>query len=182
MSRRLRAIAPPFVVASPSGGRVRTRLEVTDTDAAVLMALGTHLGSLASKDLAERCGGGTFDAKAKSDSRRKRKRSLTAATSSRWAGAITRTSEDAFGLAFRNLEAERRSLRARTSRIRHRLSVPVGERQGRLRGYATRAERFQKQREKLSRVVDETSHSGCDGPGVFVGVGGLLPRLIAPFS
>ncbi len=35
--------------------------------------------------------------------------------------------------------------------------------------------------ESLSRVVDDKSHSGCDGPGVFVGVGGLLPRLIAPF-
>ena len=26
-------------------------------------------------------------------------------------------------------------------------------------------------RESLSRVVDDKSHSGCDGPGVFVGVG-----------
>src|SRR5579875_3036944 len=32
-------------------------------------------------------------------------------------------------------------------------------------------------REPLSRVVDETSQSGCDGPGAFIGVGGLLPRL-----
>lgn len=142
MSRRLRTISPPFVVAPPSGARVRTRLVVTDTDAAVLVALGAHLGSLASKDLAERCRKGRLDALARAHSRRSRKRSPTGATSSRWAGAITRTSEDAFGLARRNLEAERRSLQARTARIRRRLSVPVAERGG----YATRDERFQKQR------------------------------------
>ncbi len=34
--------------------------------------------------------------------------------------------------------------------------------------------------ESLSRVVDEKSHSGCDGPCPFVGVGGLSSRLIAP--
>ena len=45
-----------------------------------------------------------------------------------------------------NLEAQYRSLKARIAQIRRRLSVPVGERQGRIRGYATQAERFQKQR------------------------------------
>jgi hypothetical protein len=46
----------------------------------------------------------------------------------------------------RNLMAERRSLYARISRIRRRLAVPVGERRGRLCGYRTSDERFQKQR------------------------------------
>ena len=165
MSRRLRAIAPPFVVAPPRGARVRTRLHVTDADAAVLMALGTHLGSLANRDLAERCREGRLDAKGKAHFRRRRKQALTASSSSRWAGAITRTSQNAFQLAMRNLEAERRSLRARTSRIRHRLSVPLGERRGRLRGYATRAERFQKQRrlqvlEHRLNVVDQRIQEG----------------------
>jgi RNA-directed DNA polymerase len=36
--------------------------------------------------------------------------------------------------------------------------------------------------ESLSRVVDEKSHSGCDGPGPFVGFGGVLCHLIAPLS
>jgi hypothetical protein len=99
MSRRsLREIAPPFVVDPPAGARVRTRLKVTGTDAAMLMAIGTHLGSLAGRDLAKRCSEGRLSAKEKADSRRERKRSLSAASSSRWAGAITRTSEDAFGL------------------------------------------------------------------------------------
>jgi IS605 OrfB family transposase len=146
MSGHLREIAPPFVVDPPAGARVRTRLKVTDTDAAMLMAIGTHLGVLAGRDLAERCSEGRLSAKEKADSRRERKRSLTAASSSRWAGAITRTSEDAFGLALRNLVAERQSLRARIAEIERRLAIPKGQRLGRLRGYATRAERFQKQR------------------------------------
>ncbi len=146
MSRGLRAISPPFVVAPPSGARVRTRLKGTDADAAVLMAVGTHLGALAGKDLAERCRKGRLGAEEKAISRRERKRSLTQASSSRWAGAITRTSEDAFGLALRNLAAERQSLLSRIAQMRRRLSVPVTERRGQLRGYRTRDERHQKQR------------------------------------
>jgi hypothetical protein len=87
----------------------------------------------------KRCAEGRLAAKEKADSRRERKRALTAASSSRWAGAITRTSEDALGLALRNLGAERRSLRARIATIERRLAIPVGQRLGRLRGYATRA-------------------------------------------
>jgi hypothetical protein len=94
----------------------------------------------------KRCAEGRLAAKEKADSGRERKRALTAASSSRWAGAITRTSEDAFGLALRNLGAERRSLGARIATIERRLATPVGQRLGRLRGYATGAERFEKQR------------------------------------
>lgn len=144
--RRLREITPPFVVAPPSGARVRTRLKVADTDVAVLIAIGTHLGALAGRDLAQRCSEGRLDAQGRATSRRERKRALTAASSSRWAGAITRTSEDAWRLASDNLFAERRSLRARITKIKRRLAIRVGERSGRLRGYATRAERSQKQR------------------------------------
>jgi IS605 OrfB family transposase len=146
MKIRIRSISPPFVVAPPAGARVRTRLRASVTDAQVLAALGTHLGSLAGGDLAHRCKEGRLDAKGKATSRATRKRSLTAASSSRWAGAITRTSEDAFQLGYRNLIAERRSLRARIARIKRRLAVPCGERQGRLCGYSSKAERYQKQR------------------------------------
>ena len=144
MSRVLRAIAAPFVVAAPSGTRVRTRLRVSVQDAAVLEAVGRHLGSLAGRDLAARCAEGRLDAKGRAVSRRERKRALTAESSSRWAGAITSTSEDAWQLGYRNLAAERRTLQARTRGITARLGVPVGGRQGRLAGYATRAERHSK--------------------------------------
>ena len=116
MSWRLRAIADPFVVDPPAGARVRTRLVVSPEDEAVLAAVGGHLGQLAGTDLA-RCAQGRLDAAGRAVSRKQRKQAMTSSCSSRWAGAITRTSEDAWGLAERNLQAEARSLRARIGRI-----------------------------------------------------------------
>jgi hypothetical protein len=104
------------------------------------------LGSLASADLAARCAEGRLDGRGKAASRRERKRALTARSSSRWAGAITRASEDQWGLAERNLNAEAASLRARARKIEARLAVPAGGRRGRVPGYATRAERHGKVR------------------------------------
>ena len=140
----LREIAAPFVAAAPAGARVRTRLRVWPADEAVLRAAGSHLGSLAGRDLAARCAEGRLDAKGRAVSRAARKRALTAQSSSRWAGAITRTSEDQWSLAERNLRADRTSLRARAGRIQARLAVPAGGRDGRVRGYATPAERHAK--------------------------------------
>jgi IS605 OrfB family transposase len=145
VSRALRVIADPFIAAGPAGARVRTRLRLSAGDAAVLQITGTHLGSLAGRDLAERCREGRLDAKGRAGSRAARKRALTSLSSSRWAGAITRTSEDAWQLADRNLRAERATLRARVSKIESRLAVPAGGKAGRARGYATAAERYSKQ-------------------------------------
>src|SRR6266851_4417862 len=103
----LREVAGPFVVAPPAGARVRTRLRVPGIDAAALREVGEYLGSLASADLAARCAEGSLDAKHRARSRQVRKQELTAKSSSRWAGALTRTSEDAYQLAHRNLLAER---------------------------------------------------------------------------
>ena len=140
----LREIAEPFVVAPPAGVRVRTRLRVCGVDAAVLREVGGYLGSLASADLAARCAEGRLDAGQRARSRRVRKQELTAKSSSRWAGALTRTSEDAYQLAYRNLLAERRCLLARIKRIEARRAVAAGTRAGRVRGYATAAERHAK--------------------------------------
>ena len=144
MTAFLRPIAAPFVAAPPAGVRVRTRLRVSAQDEAVLRAAGRHLGSLAGRDLAARCGEGRLDATGRAASRAARKRALTAASSSRWAGAITRTSEDAWRLAAQNLRAHRSSLRTRIGRIQARLAVPAGAKAGRVRGYATAAERYAK--------------------------------------
>ena len=138
----LRSIAEPFVVVHPAAARVRTRLRVEVADEDVLRVVGGHLGSLAGKDLAQRCREGKLSAKERAESRRERKRAITAASSSRWAGAITRTSEDSFKLAWRNLVAERRTLASRIHRIERRLTIPVGER----RGYLTRQESYEKRR------------------------------------
>jgi hypothetical protein len=140
----LREIAGPFVVAPPAGVRVRTRLRVSGTDAAVLREVGEYLGSLASADLAARCAEGRLDVKQRARARQVRKQELTAKSSSRWAGALTRTSEDAYQLAHRNLLAERRSLQARIERIQTRLAVRAGKRAGRVSGYPAAAERHAK--------------------------------------
>lgn len=144
MGGALREIAAPFVAAAPAGARLRTRLRASAEDEAVLWEVGSHLGSLAGADLAARCAEGRLDAKGRAASRRERKRALTAASSSRWAGTITRASEDQWQLADRNLRAERASLEARVRKIGARLDVPAGTGRGKARGYATPAERHAK--------------------------------------
>ena len=144
MTASLRPVAAPFVAAAPEGARVRARLRPSPEDEAVLRAAGAHLGSLAGRDLAARCAEGRLDAKGKAASRARRKKALTAESSSRWAGAITRTSEDQYRLAMQNLQAGRASLHARIYRIEARLAAPAGGKAGRTRGYATPAERHAK--------------------------------------
>ena len=87
---------------------------------------------------------GRLDARGRAVSRARRKRALTAESSSRWAGAITRATEDQWQLAGRNLRAARSGLHARIGTITARLAVPAGGRAGRARGYATGAERHAK--------------------------------------
>ena len=158
VSVSLRPVAAPFVVAAPAGTRVRTRLRVSAQDEAVLWAAGRHLGSLAGRDLAARSADRRPDAAGGAACRARRKRALTAESSSRWAGAITRTSDDQVRLAGQNLRAQASSLRARIRRIRARLPVPAGGTAGRVRGYATGAERHAKTvrlqvlRARLARV------------------------------
>jgi IS605 OrfB family transposase len=121
-------------------------LRVSAQDEVVLWAAGRHLGSLAGRDLAARCAEGRLDATGVARSRARRKKALTAQSSSRWAGAITRTSEDQVRLAGQNLRAERNTLQARIRRIEARLPVRAGGKAGRVRGYATPAERHAKAR------------------------------------
>jgi hypothetical protein len=173
VSGRLREITAPYVATAPAGARVRTRLRVSGQDELVLRAVGKHLGSLAGRDLVARCAQGRLDAKEQAASRRDRKRALTAQSSSRWAGAITRKSEDAWQLADRNLRAERATLKARVRKIEARLAVPAGSRKGRLAGYATRAERHSKlirlQALKGSLLVTEQRRTWPTSPAAATG-------------
>src|SRR6266508_2728690 len=139
----MRSITPPFLVAPPSGARIRTRLWVDAADERVLRAVGEYLGRLAGTDLATRCRLGRG-----ADRRADRKRTLTVASSSRWAGALTRTSNDQWQRGLRNLHDARANLRRVIGVIDQRLAVPVGGRRGRVLGYATGAERWQKQRRR----------------------------------
>ncbi|MGW0757500.1 hypothetical protein ACWD1Y_13580 [Streptomyces sp. NPDC002814] len=161
--RRCRALSVPFVVAPPSGCRIRTRLHLSPADVVVLRAVGEHLGALAGVDLAARVRIGNVPAA--HNRRAERKRALTAQSSSRWAGSITRTSEDQYQLAQRALNARIGSLRRAIATITARLAVAPGSRvrKGRawVRGYADGAERRAKQQRlqilqgQLRRAVRE---------------------------
>ncbi|MFD5236000.1 IS200/IS605 family accessory protein TnpB-related protein [Streptomyces tendae] len=136
----LRKIGAPLVVPGPSGVAVRTRLgQLTAMDAEVLRQVGAHLGALASRDLKARCRDGLDHGAA---SWAGRKRELTPHSSARWAGAITKASHDQWVLARRGAHAHIQSLEAGVCTLRHRLSLPVGEKgaKGAPGGYRSRRE------------------------------------------
>ncbi|MEV6592710.1 hypothetical protein [Streptomyces acidicola] len=143
--RELRALEAPFTVAVPSGARIRDRLRLEPADEKVLRLVGENLGRHQRADLAERVRIGQVTAK---DTRRaERKKKLTAVSSSRWAGAMTRASEDQFQLSMRCLYDERAGLRRAIRTISRRLAAPCGKRSGNgVRGYADQTERVHKQR------------------------------------
>ena len=130
----MRSIHAPYVVAPPTGTRIRTRLRLTPADERVMTTVGRHLATLAGQDLAWRCRRGLH-----ADQRTERKRRLTA-------GTITRTSNDQWKRGYKNLLDARTGLRRSILAIDRRLAVPVNGRHGTTRGYASRGERYQKQR------------------------------------
>jgi hypothetical protein len=148
----MRSIRHAFVVAPPTGARIRTRLRPTQEDEDVLRTVGAHLGRLANADLAARCRLGRG-----ATQRTARKRALTAQSTSRWAGSITRTSNDQWERALANLADHRISLRRAVRVITARLAVPIGTTHGRIRGYASATERTAKQRrlQHLLAQIDE---------------------------
>ncbi|MGW0828763.1 hypothetical protein [Streptomyces sp. NPDC002845] len=142
--RQLRTLTAPFTVAAPTGARIRDRLRLAAEDCDVLTRVGRHLGSLQRSDLAERVRIGKVSVK--ENQRAERKRGLTKVSSSRWAGAMTRVSEDQYQLSLRCLFDEASSLRRARRKIEKRLAVPCGKREGKIRGYKDQSERAQKQR------------------------------------
>lgn len=185
--REWRGVKP---VPGPSGAAITTRLRTTPEDDSVLDAVAGHLGRLRRADLAHVCRpvppGLSLDDEARRQARRNvlnaRKQAITAESSSRWAGTIIRANDDQYRLARESQARHIVSLGAAISSIEKRLAKPTGdtldredrttrEGQTRTKGYATQAERFQKQRRlqylraelgrvmadrdaKLARVVD----------------------------
>lgn len=176
----LRVLTNPFVVAVPGGVNARTRLRPTPTEEAALERIGTHLGALYRETLVSRVGLGRVDAKAQSTWRTARKQSLTAQTSARWAGAITRTAVDSYRSGVRGLLAEAKTLRAATTTISARLAAPVagsvpGARRP-VRGYASTAERFEKSRRQAGLSDRLSAVERClaaGAPRIVVGGGRL---------
>src|SRR5665811_1083587 len=106
----LRVLAESFVVSPPSGVTIKTRLRPTPAEEQALREVGTFLGSLYRADLVTRLSQGKLDAHGRARSRKVRKKYLTAQSSSRWAGSITRATQDQYDLAVRALAAERARL------------------------------------------------------------------------
>ena len=141
----LRVIDVPFVAGGPTGVAIRTRLHLTEAEDAVLREVGTFLGGLSRRDLATRCRDGlAHDGGRWAD----RKRALTGESSSRWAGSITKTSHDQWGLSRRAQAAHLANLDAGIATIRHRLSLPLGRPgvKGSPGGYRSRQEWHAKSR------------------------------------
>ena len=155
--RSLRRIGAPVVAAAPAGVRIRTRIRPTAEEAAALTAIGTVLGGLYRGELAERIRCGVLDSRGRARWRAERKQRLTAVSSSRWAGAITRAVEDQYQLGMRCLDAHVADLRAGVEVLELRCALRPGElapvdgaetrgRSRRWRGYRSAAERFVKTR------------------------------------
>ena len=121
--RSLRRIADPVVAAAPAGVRIRTRVRPTAEEADALRAVGTVLGGLYRGELAERIGLGRLYSKAHAAWRAQRKQALTAASSSRWAGAITRTVEDQYQLGMRGLATHVADLRSAVAVLEQRCAL-----------------------------------------------------------
>ncbi len=144
--KKLRTIDAPFVALGPSGVAIRDRLKhLTDVDDKVLRLVGEHLGRFASLDIKNRCADGLDH---NSDTWAARKQGLTADSSSRWDGSITKATHDQWALSRRCQLAHIQGLEAGVRTLMHRLSQPIGEK-GTKRapgGYRSRAEWFQKSR------------------------------------
>ncbi|MCX5393953.1 transposase [Streptomyces sp. NBC_00094] len=144
--KQLRAIAPPFVALGPSGVAIRDWLKrLTPQDEKVLCLIGEHLGSLASLDLKQRCADGNDHDK---DRWAARKQGLTAQSSSRWAGSITKATHDQWALSRRCQLAHIQGLEAGVRTLMHRLSQPIGDKGTKKApgGYRSKGEWFQKSR------------------------------------
>jgi hypothetical protein len=151
--RALRRIADPVVAAGPAGVRIRTRLHLTEVEAAALVEIGSFLGSVYRTELAGRVEAGRLDGASRAAWRARRKQAVTAVSSSRWAGAITRAVEDQYQLGMRALNAHVAVLRQAVDVLEQRCALRAGKQDslpatpGRsCRGYRTPQERFAKTR------------------------------------
>jgi hypothetical protein len=127
VGKPLRRIADPVVAAAPAGMRIRTRIYPTAEEAGTLTAIGDFLGSVYRFELSERIGCGVLDRQGHGEWRAQRKQALTAQSSARWAGAITRTVEDQYQPGMRGLAAHVADLRAAIEVLEARCALRPGE-------------------------------------------------------
>ena len=156
---RIRGKRGPFVVAPASGVRIRTRLHVTAAEGLALRGIGSFLGGLYRTELADRIGLGRLDRRAQAGWRATAKRALTAVTSSRWSGAITRAVEDQYQLGMRGLAQNVSSLDAAIATLEKRCALTPGERDEHgTKGYRDAAQRYAKTR-RLAILKQRRAHA-----------------------
>ncbi|HWF69978.1 MAG TPA: hypothetical protein VG187_10510, partial [Mycobacterium sp.] len=174
---------------APAGVRIRTRIDLTNAEADALAVVGMVLGGLYRGELAERIRLGRLDRKTQAAWRAERKRALTAVSSSRWAGAITRAVEDQYQLGMRGLAAHVADLGAAVEVLEARCALRPGElapvnddessrrgRSQRRRGYRSASERFAKTRRlaRLRQRLGDAQRALTAGrPSITVGGKGL---------
>jgi IS605 OrfB family transposase len=163
--RKLRPWRGVKPVAAPPGVAITTRLRTTPDDDSVLDAVAEHLGRLRRADLTAISHPQPMDAGLTAEQRRSvrrgrlnaRKKALTAQSSARWANAIIAGNDDQYRLARDAQHRHITDLKAAITAIEKRLAAPTtdilsaAERKARrkqraVKGYASQAERFGKQR------------------------------------
>jgi hypothetical protein len=178
-----RRIGAPVIAAGPSGVRIRTRIHVTESEAAALTTVGDLLGSVYRADLMGRVRRGSLDRRAQATWRADRKRALTMVSSSRWAGAITRAVEDQYQLGMMGISVRVADLRQALDVLERRCALHPGERAPagggrrgakgrRVHGYRSAAERFAKTRRVAvlrSRLTAAESALAAGRPSITVG-------------
>ena len=156
----LRTIEAPFVALGPSGVAIRTgsRACPSGTRGA---AAGRRTPGFAGFHRPQGPLPGGYRSRQRPWAARKR--DLTAESSSRWAGSITKATHDQWALARRAQLAHIQNLEAGVRTIAHRLSLPVGEK-GTKRapgGYRSQQEWFRKTR-RLHVLEDRLERERSD--------------------
>jgi hypothetical protein len=171
--RPLRRIGDSVVAATPSGVRIRTRIHLTEAEAAGVAAVGSFLGSVFRAELAGRVRLGRLDRESHARWRALRKQAVTGVSSSRWAGAITRAVEDQYQLGMRGLSAHVADLRQAVAVLEQRCALrPAEQGRGHRRGYRSANERFTKTRRLAvlrSRLLAAEDALASGRPSVTVG-------------
>ena len=182
--RALRRIGDPAVAGAPAGVRIRTRIHPTTAEAQALRAVGDLLGSVYRGELKQRVRLGRLDSKAQAMWRAQRKQALTAMSSSRWAGTVTRAVENQYQLGMRGLAAQVADLRPAVQVLQARCVLRPGElapvqdpktrrrSRRRCRGYRNAAERFTKTRRLAvlrSRLATAEEALAAGQPSITVG-------------
>ena len=154
----LRRIGDPVVAAASAGVRLRTRIGARAEEAEALTAMGELLGSVYRGELVGRIGLGRWDRRTHARWRAGGKQAVTAVSSSRWAGVITRAVEDQYPLGMRGVAARVAGLGVAVEVLAGRCVLRLGqpapvagtETGGRSRrrrgGYRSAAERLAKTR------------------------------------